>query len=164
MRRWTLVTALTVLLTATACTANDGEGDVLPDEQATTDGPIVPVDLSADLEDPEGSVLGTAELSDDVLTDFAELEVKVSGLTAGFHGIRLFEADSCADLASAPSVVLPPMLVLEDGVGKITTLVGQVSLDELVEGDGVTVVLDQAVPGVAEVGTGSQLACGSFEP
>ena len=161
MRRWTLATALTVLLTATACGGSDElDGEVL----TNSDAPVVPVDLETDLVDPEGSVLGTAELSDDVETDLAELEVEGSGLTAGFHGIRLFEAEGCDDLASAPSVVLSPMLVLDNGVGSITTLVGATSLEELVEGGGVTVVIDEVVPGLAEVGTGSQLACGSFEP
>jgi Cu-Zn family superoxide dismutase len=165
MRRWTLATAMTVLLTATACGGSeDLDGDVLSDELTNSDAPVVPVDLSTELVDPEGSVLGTAVLSDDVETDIAELEVEVSGLTAGFHGIRLFEAAGCDDLAAAPSIVLPPMLVLENGVGKINTLVGPVSLDEIVEGEGVTVVIDQAVAGLAEVGTGSQLACGAFEP
>ncbi len=165
MRRWTLATAMTLLLTATACGGSEElDGEVLPDELTNSDAPVVPVDLETDLVDAEGSVLGTAELSDDVDTDLAELEVEVSGLTAGFHGLRLFEAAGCDELASAPSIVLSPMLVLENGVGTITTLVGPVSLDELVAGDGVTVVVDQAVPGLAEVGTGSQLACGSFEP
>ena len=121
MRRWTLATAMTVLLTATACGGGDDEDDdVLSDERATTEAPVVLVERSTELVDPEGSVLGTAWVRDGD-NDHAELEVQVAGLTAGFHGLRLFETESCEDLASGPSVVLSPMLVLENGVGSVTT-------------------------------------------
>lgn len=159
MRRWTLATAMTVLLTASACGSADPEE---ADRAVPTDAPLVPVERSTDLVDPEGSVLGTAWLRDGD-NDSAELEVEVAGLTPGFHGIRLFEVSSCdAVTAAAPSLLLSPMLVLENGVGSITTLVGPVSMDDLLEGGGVTVVLDEAVAGPADLGTGSQLACGAF--
>jgi hypothetical protein len=162
MRRWTLATAMTVLLTATACGGSDDrEAEVQSDDTSSSDEIVVPVERSTDLVDPEGSVLGTAWIRDSE-NDYAELELQVAGLTAGFHGVRLFETGSCEDLASASSAVLPPMLVLDNGVGSITTLIGDVTLEELVEEGDVTVVLDQAVPALGDVGTGSQLACGAF--
>ncbi len=57
------------------------------------------------------------------------------------------------------------MLVLENGIGSITTLVGPESLGQLGEGDGVTVVSNDAVAaapaGMAAGESGSSAACGA---
>jgi len=166
MRRWTLATAMTLMLSATACGGADPENvDVGSDEPSQTDEVTVPVERSTDLVDPEGSRLGTASLRD-ADSGAAQIEVQVAGLTQGFHGMYLFEAGSCdtVDQESA-AVVLSPMLVLENGIGSITTLVGPIDLEELFEGDGPTIVIADAVAtpdGVDAAGPGSQVACGTF--
>ena len=168
MHRWALATATTLLLTMTACGSDaPGEADTAVEDQTQSDAPIVPVEKSTDLVDPEGSVLGTAWIRDADSGGIAELEVQVAGLTQGFHGMHLYEVGSCEDVeAEAPATLLPPMLVLENGVGSITTLVGPVSLDELLDGDGVTVVINDGVEGAAEGleagNSGSRVACGAF--
>ena len=168
MRRWGLATATTLLLTVTACGSADPGGDGTAGGQATqSETPIVPVERSTDLVDPEGSVLGTAWIRDSDSGDLAELEVQISGLTQGFHGMRLYEVGSCDGAGpEAPVTVLPPVLVLENGVGSITTLVGPVRVDELLDEDGVTVVINDAAgdaPGEPAAGDpGTRAACGAF--
>lgn len=163
MRRWTLATAMTLLLTASACGGADPEEiDPDADEPAASEEVLVPVERSSELVDREGSTVGSAWLREED-TDVAELEVRVAGLTAGYHGIRVFEGGSCDSLEPTdPSILLPPLLVLENGVGSLSTLVGPISLDELLEGDGVTVLVDEAVVDLADVGSGSRLACAEF--
>lgn len=145
--------------------ADPAEVDPAVEDMARSDTPIVPVEKSTDLVDPEGSVLGMAWIRD-ADSGIAELEVQVVGLTQGFHGIHLYEVGSCEAVPDAPATLLSPMLVLGNGIGSITTLVGPLSLNGLLEGDGVTVVINDAVEGPAEGlgggGTGSQLACGAF--
>ena len=168
MRCRGLATATTLLLTVTACgSADPEEVDAADGAGAAQSEAVVPVEKSTDLVDPEGSVLGTAWVRDADSGGAAELEVQVAGLTQGFHGMRLYEVGSCAAVVpGAPATLLPPMLVLENGVGSITTLVGPVSLNELLEGDGVTVVINDAVEGAAEGlegdSPGSRVACGAF--
>jgi hypothetical protein len=168
MRRWTLATATSLLLTVTACGSDASEeAETAVDDVPQSDAPLVPVEKSTDLVDPEGSVLGTAWIRDADSGGVAELEVQVAGLTEGFHGMHLYEVGSCeAAGPEAASRVLPPMLVLENGIGSITTLVGPESLDQLLEGDGVTVVINDAVAaapeGLAANDSGSSAACGAF--
>lgn len=166
MRRWTLATAMTLMLTAAACGGSDGEDvDAGSDDPAQTDEVLVPVERSTDLLDPEGSQLGTASLRD-ADSGATQLEVQVAGLTQGFHGMYLFETDSCDAVdGESAAVLLSPMLVLESGIGSITTLVGPIDLEELFEGEGPTVVIADAVAtpdGVDAAGPGSRVACGTF--
>lgn len=174
MKRGALASVTTLLLTVTACSSDDTEAaDAVADDQAASaegaledDAAQVPVERSTELLDPEGSTVGAAWLRDSDGGDVAELEVQVAGLTQGFHGIRLYETGSCEAVGpEVPSTLLPPVLVLENGVGSITTLVGPVSLDELVQDGDVTVVVDDAAEDAPEAlvpGTGSQVACGAF--
>ncbi len=165
MRHGTLATVAAVMLSATACGGADPETVDAGDETASSDEVVVPVERSTDLVDPGGSGVGTAWLRDSD-NGVAELEVQVAGLTEGFHGVYLFDAAGCDALdEGAAGVVLSPMLVLENGVGSVTTLAGAVDLAELLDGAGVTVVVGDAVAAPAEVTpepTGSRVACGSF--
>lgn len=167
MRHATLATVATVLLTATACGGADPEtvDGATDDESESSEEVIVPVERSTDLLDPEGSELGTAWLRESD-SDVPELEVQVAGLTEGFHGMYLLEADNCDALTEGASgVPLSPMLVLGNGVGSVTSLIGEVDLEELLDGGGVTVVIGPAVAAPNEVlpePTASRVACGTF--
>ncbi len=170
MRRRTLATFATatiLLLTATACGGDDEPEDV--DSAAGTstsgDASTVPVERSTELVDAGGSILGTAWLRE-ADSGAAEIEVQASGLAPGFHGMYLVEAASCdaVDEGSA-SVVLSPVLVLENGIGSITTLVGPVDLGDLLDVEGPSIVIADAVDtpdGVDASGPGSRVACGAF--
>lgn len=163
----TLATATTLLLTATACGGDDEPEDVDSAAGTSTSDEVstVPVERSTDLVDAGGSILGTAWLRE-AENGGAEIEVQTAGLTQGFHGMYLVEAASCdaVDDGSA-SVVLSPVLVLENGIGSITTLVGPVDLADLLDVEGPTIVIADAVAtpdGVAASAPGSRVACGSF--
>lgn len=154
MRRWTLPTATLLLLGAAACGSDNPPaadvGDTEAAERSTE--PDVPVELSTDLTDAGGSVVGTAWLREHA-DDVAELDVEVAGLPQGFHAVHLVDDVGCDTLGtgSVESLPLPPLLVNENGIGTLTTLAGTVSLDELVTG-GVAVVVDEtAADSVAAV-------------
>lgn len=177
MRRSLLLVAASTTLVMTGC----GSADEPEDSAAgVTNGeesadPIVPVEVSTDLVDPEGSVVGTAWFRDD--DGRAMVEVQLAGLTEGFHPMYLSDMGTC-DLADTagddPAFLdLPALLVLEDGVGSMSTLAGPMSLDELLADDGTAIVLTEAVDTQADIpsaageqiaplDTGSQVACGAI--
>lgn len=155
----------------------DEEAEVTQDEEAedTVDDEevLVPVEESTELVDADGTAVGTATFRDD--DDRAAVEVEVSGLTAGYHPMYLYTGGTCEpdDEAVDGTAVraLPPLLVLEDGFGSITTLVGSTGLDQLLAGSGSALVIAPAVAGLGElpqavdeendlVTTGSLVACG----
>ncbi|SNS18646.1 Cu/Zn superoxide dismutase [Geodermatophilus pulveris] len=177
MRR-TLLPAAAVLLALTACTTDDGQEQLRSDLAEVTaeeepESPVLePAEATTELVDPEGSVLGGATVS--TVEQGTEVTVDVAGLTPGFHPMGLYAVGDCTpgDAAAGapfPSVgellaVLPPVLVLDDGVGSLTALVESTpALEELVVADGSALVLQEAVPDLAAVEpTGSALACGAF--
>jgi len=135
---------------------------------------LVPVEVSTELLDPEGSDVGTAWFRDD--DGRAVVEVQVAGLTAGFHPMYLREAGSCAfedTGASDPELLeLPALLVLENGVGSMSTVAGSMALDTLLAEDGTALVIGPGVETLADVPpvptedpaafvTGSRVACGA---
>lgn len=102
MRR-TLLPAAAVLLALTSCATHEeelradlaavtAEAPAEPGEQAQEEPPV-PVEVTADLVDPEGSTVGTAVLRD--TANGTELEVGVSGLTPGFHAMGVYAVGDC---------------------------------------------------------------------
>lgn len=161
MRHRVLITATTLLLTATAC----GSDDATDGESAPAPSDVVPVERSAELSDPEGSVLGTAWLRD--ADDGTEVELDVSGLPEGLQDVGLYESQDCSSVTpDAPVVQLPSLPVDEDGTGALTTAVDVGSLGEILAGDGVTVVVtDARVDAEADAESelpDDYLACGTF--
>lgn len=181
MRR-TLLPAAAVLLALTSCATHEeelradlaavtAEAPAEPEEQAQEE-PLVPVEVTSDLVDPEGSTVGTAVLRE------TELEVGVSGLTPGFHAMGVYAVGDCtagevpagdgaAALPAAGALVtaLPPVLVLDDGVGSLTTLVGPTPLEELLAGDGTAAIVDEAAGGTADQQPqpdATRVACAAF--
>lgn len=181
MRR-TLLPAAAVLLALTSCATHEeelradlaavtAEASAEPEEQAQEE-PLASVEVTSDLVDPEGSTVGTAVLRD------TELEVGVSGLTPGFHAMGVYAVGDCtagevpagdpaAALPAAGALVtaLPPVLVLDDGVGSLTTLVGPTPLEELLAGDGTAAIVDEAAGGTADQQPqpdATRVACAAF--
>ena len=175
MRRSLLLLAASTSLAVAGCGSADEPADsgagVTADEEDSAD-PLVPVEVSTDLVDPEGSVVGTAWFRDD--DGRAMVEVQVAGLTAGFHPMYLYEQGTCdpGTAADQPAVLdLPALLVLEDGVGSMSTLAGPMSLDELLADDGTAIVITAAVDTLADIPggqappleSGSHVACGAVD-
>jgi Cu/Zn superoxide dismutase len=138
--------------------------------------PLVPVEVSTELVDPEGSEIGSAWFRDD--DGRAIVELQVAGLSAGFHPLYLYELGTCdlddTAVEDAALVELPALLVLEDGVGSMTTLAGSMSLDELLADDGTALLIAPGVETLSDVPavrddqsavsvTGSRVACGALE-
>ncbi|TFV59572.1 hypothetical protein E4P41_11700 [Geodermatophilus sp. DF01-2] len=206
MRR-TLLPAAAVLFALTSCAADDSEilrtelAAVLAEEEAPIvpdpgegEGPLEegpeepvlePVEVTTELVDPEGTVVGAAWLRDG--DQGVEVQVEVNGLASGFHTMGLYDVGECgtegppADDSAFSSVgelltVLPPVLVLDTGVGELTTLVAPAALlEELIAGNGTAVVVGEPVGGVSGDApgdlpgadqltppTGSLVACAAF--
>ncbi|MCZ2857302.1 lipoprotein [Blastococcus sp. VKM Ac-2987] len=148
--------------------------DEAPDEEAEAESGVA-VEVSTDLEDAEGSVVGTAWFRDD--EGRGMVEVQVAGLTAGFHPMYLYPGGTCEAGATAEEdavlLELPPVLVLENGVGSISTLAGTMTLDDLLIEGGTALLIAPAVATlgdiptvteqVAPLTTGSRVACGAIE-
>ncbi|MCZ2819398.1 hypothetical protein O2V63_03535 [Modestobacter sp. VKM Ac-2977] len=157
-------TAATALL-LTACGDDaDGVGGSFEalDDGAVTETPEVLVDLTGELVDPEGSVLGTATFTS--TTTGTEIEVEASGLTPGDHDMLLVSEGGCTEGAvdSAPVADLPALPVTEQEVGRLDTLAGEFDLDLLADEDGTSLIvlpLDDEV--LAEGAAWS--ACASIE-
>ncbi|WP_406025940.1 superoxide dismutase family protein [Nocardioides sp. NBC_00850] len=140
------------LLTLSAC----GEGaDADPDDRN---------EVSARFADPEGKRVGTVEIEED--DGATQISVRVSGLSAGYHGFHVHttgkcEADSAApddpsktgDFLSAGGHLnpddsahgehlgdLPALLVNEDGTASLE-FTGPFTLDELRDADGSAVMI-----------------------
>lgn len=166
MKRRTALPIAAALLALTAC----GE-DPTADSSAAPDGeaPVVPVSVTGELVDPEGSGLGGATLTDEDAG--VQVELEASGMTPGEHPVGLYGTGTCEadgdDLFSsagdpvAGAGELPAMVVGEDGLGRLSTLLSGIDLGELLDEDGTAVVVqpvsgDTAPPdGV----TGSLAAC-----
>lgn len=140
------------LLTLSAC----GEGaDADPDDRN---------EVSAKFADPDGNEVGTVEIEED--DGATQVSVRVSGLSAGFHGFHVHttgrcEADSAApddpsktgDFLSAGGHLnpddsahsehlgdLPSLLVNEDGTASLE-FTGPFTLDDLRDADGSAVMI-----------------------
>ncbi|MFE3998089.1 superoxide dismutase family protein [Nocardioides sp. YIM B13467] len=140
------------LLTLSAC----GEGaDADPDDRN---------EVSAKFADPDGKNVGTVEIEED--DGATQINVRVSGLSAGYHGFHVHttgkcEADSAApddpsktgDFLSAGGHLnpddsahgehlgdLPALLVNEDGTASLE-FTGPFTLDDLRDADGSAVMI-----------------------
>jgi Cu/Zn superoxide dismutase len=158
VRALVLATAASVLLAG--CASDDGIGAVQPDE--ITSSPVVPVQAAADLADPEGSVLGTVEFTDQ--SNGVQVDVEVHGMTTGAHPVRLVDVGQCQPPAGSAQIgELPPNQVTGTGVGSLGTLVGSVDLADLLAGDGTALVVETAADTVASGAPGSRTACRVIE-
>jgi Cu-Zn family superoxide dismutase len=165
--------------------SGEGEGP----EEEEPGGPVLePAEVATELVDREGTVVGSARFVDG--EDGTTVEVVVNGLAEGFHGMGLYgvgvcepgiaPADDPAQTVAFSSVgdllaTLPPVLVLANGVGELTTLVAPTpELEELLADDGTALVIEEPVaapagdapgdlPGPGEVTppAGSRVACGA---
>ncbi len=125
-------------------------------------------EVSTEVTDPEGSVVGTATFTD--TRSGIEVRVEVNGLPPGFHVVHLHEVGLCeadspdpADpsrtgdfLSAGPHLGsadaphgrhagdLPPLLMTEQGVGAGSTLVAVPKVEDLLDGDGTALVIDEA--------------------
>ncbi|SDN80507.1 hypothetical protein [Geodermatophilus sp. DSM 45219] len=176
MRR-TLLPAAAVLLALTSCASHEEDGlredlaavtaeDQVASEELAVAGeePLVPVEVTADLVDPEGSTVGTAWMRD--TDNGSELELRVSGLTPGTHPVTVHAVGTCdpaQGFAAVGDVVaeLPGVLVLDGGVGTLTTLVGPEPLEDLLAGDGVAAVVQES-EGAAAPPVATRVACAAF--
>ncbi|TQN42616.1 Cu-Zn family superoxide dismutase [Blastococcus colisei] len=162
------VVAVTVL-TLSACGSGDDDAlreqlDAAAGGDEDTASVEVPVEVSSELVDREGTTVGRVWFRDtDVGT---EVEVEVAGLTQGFHPMYLYDTGIC-DTESPPSddpgvvgpfvtagdVVqeLPSVLVLANGEGSTTTLAGPMPLEELLEEDGTALVVTEAAESLADI-------------
>lgn len=177
MRR-TLLPAAAVLLALTSCASHEedelredlaaatAEDQVASEEQAAAEEePLVPVEVTADLVDPEGSTVGTAWMRD--TDNGSEVELRVSGLTPGTHPVTVHAVGDCdpaQGFAAVGDVVaeLPGVLVLDGGVGTLTTLVGPEPLEDLLAGDGVAAVVQEAEGAAAAPPVATRVACAAF--
>ena len=170
MRR-TLLPAAAVLLALTSCAGSEDEqlredlAAVTAEEQVAEEEPLVPVEVTADLVDPEGSTVGTAWMRD--TDNGSEVELRVSGLTPGTHPVTVHAVGDCdpaQGFAAVGDVVaeLPGVLVLDGGVGTLTTLVGPEPLEDLLAGDGVAAVVQEAEGAAAAPPVATRVACAAF--
>jgi Cu-Zn family superoxide dismutase len=160
----------------TGC-ASGGDDEGAPASRATA-GETSPVnvgEVSADLTDAGGSVVGTATFTD---TDGGtQVRVEVSGLSPGFHGMHLHEIGVCepastdpadpsrtGDFASAGAHLgsadaphgqhmgdLPTLRVTGRGAGTTTSLVAVPRVEDLLAGDGTSLVVHQEPDNLAHV-------------
>ena len=150
----------------------------------------VPITRTTELVDAEGSTVGLVTLTDEDLGVLVEVEV--TGMTEGFHPVALYETGVCepessspddpaltGDFLSAGTVLglgeavdgpplgaMPPLFVNERAVGQLASLTGPTDLDELLAGDGTTLIVQEGVPSIADLPIlgegGSRIACASF--
>lgn len=186
MRRPMLPLTAAMLLALTACGSGDDGlresldavvgGDVVAGDEGTAPV-LVPVDVPTELVDPEGGTVGRALFRD--TDNGVQVEVEVSGLTEGIHGMYLHDVGVCGTESAAPDepglvgpflsagdVVqeLPAVLVLANGAGSTTTLFGPVPLEELLEGDGTALVITEAADGRADIPLPPAAPAGPDEP
>jgi Cu-Zn family superoxide dismutase len=121
--------------------------------------------LSATLVDPEGTEVGTVQLSE--VEGGTQVSVRVTGLPPGFHGFHLHAVGVCepdsanpadpsmtGDFLSAGGHIgageadhgdhpgdLPALFVAESGAGSLTSVTGAVTLADLTDDDGSAVMV-----------------------
>ena len=150
MKRRTALPIAAAVLVLAAC-GNDQDGEI-------TEPPVVPVSVTADLVDAEGSRLGSAVVTDE--SAGVRIELDASGMTPGDHPVGLHEVGVCEptgagadEYASTGDPIagggeLTPLVVGEDGLGRLSSLLSGVDLGALLDEDGTALVV-RPVPGVA---------------
>jgi Cu-Zn family superoxide dismutase len=177
MRRKLAPASVALVLALTACAAggdaDQGEGAASP--AAEESRPISVGEVSTEMTDPEGSVVGHASFTD--TRSGVEVRVEVGGLPPGFHGVHLHEVGLCeADspdpdepsrsgdfLSAGPHLGsadaphgrhagdLPPLLVIESGVGEGSSLVAVPKVEDLLDSDGTSLIIDEAPDNLGHV-------------
>lgn len=149
---------LTASLTLTACGSDEEQGPATASDSSIT----------ADLRGPADEAFGRVTLSFD---DPAVLEVTATGLPPGPHGFHLHKTGRCdadspdptdpaksGDFLSAGGHLaeegqthgshtgdLPSLVVAADGTASLTTTLGDVAMDDVLDADG-TAVMVHAMP------------------
>ncbi|WP_222196012.1 superoxide dismutase family protein [Modestobacter italicus] len=161
MKRSTVLPAAALLLALAACgdDPTGAGGSFTAEEGEITEQPEVPVEETADLLDPEGTRVGNVTFTD--AETGAEVQVRANGLPPGTHPLELYSTASCEAPATSddptdigswsglgdplPDTDLPELVVTDDGVGEISSLVGALELDDILDEDGTTLIVS-AVP------------------
>lgn len=176
--RCSIVPAAAAVLVLAAC--SNGPSSAEGPDSEVTEPPEVPVEVTSELIDPEGSRLGTATFTD--TDNGVEVELDASGLTTGAHPVGLYGVGICEPASASPTdpdliddffsagdlIVftedpgnLPSLVVGEEEVGRLTSLVSTSDLDELLDEDGTALIIHAAVDPAAPADEplGSRVAC-----
>lgn len=164
MKRRTALPIAAAVLVLAAC-GNDQDGEI-------TEPPVVPVSVTADLVDREGSRLGSAVVTDE--SAGVRIELDASGMTPGDHPVGLYEVGVCEPTGDdgytsagdpvAGAGELPPLVAGDDGLGRLGTLLSGIDLGRLLDEDGTALVV-QPVPGATvppDEAPGSVAACAAI--
>ncbi|MGY5885262.1 superoxide dismutase family protein [Modestobacter lacusdianchii] len=180
MKRSPVLPAAALLLALAACgdDPTGAGGNFTADEPEITEQPEVPVEETVDLLDPEGTRVGNVTFTD--TGTGAEVAVRANGLPPGDHPLELYGTASCEAPATSadptdvgtwsglgdplPDTDLPDLVVTDDGVGEVSSLVGSLELDAILDEDGTTLIVSatSADPSAtAEAGAGevTGIAC-----
>ncbi|MGY1748890.1 hypothetical protein [Modestobacter sp. SYSU DS0511] len=160
MPRRHLVPVATAVLLLAGCGDDSSQagvgGDFSPEDATELETtPTVPVEERADLVDPEGSSAGQVTFTD--AETGMEVLVEATGLAAGEHPVSLHETAACEAPATSgdptgigdwtgvgaaiPGIELPQLVVGEDGVGQVSSVVPAVDLGDLLDEDGTALLV-----------------------
>jgi superoxide dismutase, Cu-Zn family len=154
-------------------------------------GPSSPRHAHGSFVDVAGATIGSLELAQDQRGD-VHVNVHVTGLTAGLHGIHIHAVGACAptfaaagghynplghehglDNPNGPHAGdLPNLVVNEDGVGHLNARTDRVTLGDgaatLFDADGSAFIIhanqDDQVTNVGNGGSGARVACAVVVP
>lgn len=170
MHRAAPVLTVAAALLLTGCSdSGTNSGVDIPVGAAATSEPAEPVEVTAELTDPEGSVIGSVTAVD--TANGSEIEVEAVGMTTGLHPVELREVADCTSSGGsfgatgspldAPGTTLPGLAVDGEGVGSLTSEAG-IALESLLDDDGTAVVVTgvEAPDGAGLPGT--QQACAAI--
>ena len=166
-RLTTALVPLALLLAACSSPSTDGPGSNAAPSPVTSEQ--VPVERTADLLDPEGSVLGYVTIRQSVTDTGTEVEVQASGLAEGEYPLTLLDAADCSTSggtlapsgAEVPDAELAGLVVEANGVGEVTAQVAP-DLGDLLDDDGSALVAGPPATSPGAGPTGSQQACAAF--
>ncbi|SFL72792.1 superoxide dismutase family protein [Geodermatophilus ruber] len=167
MRHPTLVAPTAVLTIVLAGCASDGGNQAASSSESSsgTSGPTNVAELTAPLNDPEGTRVGNAIFTDTV--NGTQVRVEASGLPPGFHGMHLHEVGVCEPNSADPSDPsqtgnflsagphlgsadgphpqhtgdLPTLEVNARGFGSTSSLMRVENLEDLLKGDGTSLII-----------------------
>ncbi|MCV2487785.1 superoxide dismutase family protein [Geodermatophilus sp. YIM 151500] len=173
-----LVTASAVALLTACGGGEDPPADAGQDTAAADTSPAESTDepeLSATLVDPDGTEVGTVEITE--VDEGTEVVVEVDGLPPGFHGLHLHSIGVCepdsanptdpsmtGDFLSAGGHIgagesdhgqhpgdLPSLYVAESGTGSLTAVTGALTPADLTDDDGSAVMVHAGADNFANI-------------